>query len=502
MSNADSKTRQLNDRLQFVDMGEAQRAALSRNQPVVAAAIGPALDAFYAKVKATPETARFFSSDGHVQGAKSRQAKHWETIASGSFDSGYVDSVTTIGRTHARIGLEPRWYIGGYALVLENLARAVIEKHLEGFLYRGKAQAISTDVGAVVKAALVDMDYAITVYLDALKEERDRVAEERNALQRQQEQALSAVEAALKRLATGDLTSTIDETLAPEFQGLKANFNSAIRMLDQALGSIVSAAEETASNSGELVSATDDMAKRTEQQAAALEETAAALEEITTISKQAAARTEEARGIVRTATEEAKKSGEVVEEAVKAMSAIEDSSRKITQIIGVIDQISFQTNLLALNAGVEAARAGDAGKGFAVVAQEVRELAQKSASAAKEIKSLIDQSFEDVVRGVSLVNRTGEALHQIGDQVVHINDHIASIAGSAREQSAGITEINAAVTSMDQVTQRNAAMVEEANAATHSLMRVSTTLKDLVARFRVSGGAGASGHERQWRRSA
>jgi methyl-accepting chemotaxis protein len=170
------------------------------------------------------------------------------------------------------------------------------------------------------------------------------------------------------------------------------------------------------------------------------------------------------------------------------MSAIEDSSRQITQIIGVIDQISFQTNLLALNAGVEAARAGEAGKGFAVVAQEVRELAQKSAEAAKEIKALIDKSFEDVLLGVSLVNKTGEALRHIGEQVVHINGHIDAIASSAREQSAGISEINTAVVSMDQMTQKNAGMVEETNAATHSLMQISTKLKGLVDSFTVSAG--------------
>ncbi|URK86974.1 methyl-accepting chemotaxis protein [Rhizobium sp. RCAM05350] len=269
--------------------------------------------------------------------------------------------------------------------------------------------------------------------------------------------------------------------------GLKTNFNSALGTLDKALGSIVLAADETSGNAGELVTAVDDMARRTEQQAASLEQTAAALEEITTISKEAAIRTEEARRVVGHATEEAHKSGAVVEQAVGAMSAIEDSSRRITQIIGVIDQISFQTNLLALNAGVEA-RAGDAGKGFAVVAQEVRELAQRSADAAKEIKGLIDKSFEDVLRGVSLVNQTGDALRTIGEQVTHINGHIDAIAGSAREQAIGITEINKAVTGMDQMTQQNAAMVEQTNAATHNLMRVSTTLKALADQFTVSGG--------------
>jgi methyl-accepting chemotaxis protein len=482
----DAKTKQLNERLQFVDLDTRQRDALKRALPTISASLDGALDTFYRKARATPETARFFSSEAHIQSAKGRQVKHWELIGSANFDTQYVDAVTTIGKTHARLGLEPRWYIGGYALILEAIVESVIAKHLEGFLYRKKAAALGGEITAIVKAALVDMDYAISVYLEALQEEREKSEAERQARNAEQEEALSALDASLTRLAGGDLTAGISKPLAPQFEGLRSNFNSAIAKLDDTLGAIVTAADDAAGNSGELVHATDDMAKRTEQQAASLEETAAAVEEITTISREAAGRAEEARRVVRSATEEAERSGEVVEQAVGAMSAIQDSSGRITQIIGVIDQISFQTNLLALNAGVEAARAGEAGKGFAVVAQEVRELAQKSAEAAKEIKALIDKSFADVQLGVSLVNRTGEALHHIGEQVVHINAHIDAIASSAREQSAGIAEINTAVGSMDQMTQQNAAMVEETNAATHNLMQVSTTLKGLVDRFVVS----------------
>jgi methyl-accepting chemotaxis protein len=199
-----------------------------------------------------------------------------------------------------------------------------------------------------------------------------------------------------------------------------------------------------------------------------------------------AQRSEEAKAIVESSAVEAARSRDVVTEAVKAMGAIEESSQKITQIISVIDEISFQTNLLALNAGVEAARAGEAGKGFAVVAQEVRELAQRSATAAKEIKTLIAKSSEDVMQGVSLVNKTGESLNTIGNKVDHIQEHIASLTKAAQEQSVGIQEINAAINSMDNLTQKNAAMVEETNAATHNLSDVSANLAALVSRFSVS----------------
>jgi methyl-accepting chemotaxis protein len=481
-----SRPQHLKERLDFVGLGDEERIALGRAKPTISASLDSALDAFYRKATANPITAKFFSSDAHVKSAKSRQARHWDQIASGAFDETYVDAVTAIGKAHARLGLEPRWYIGGYALIMESIIKAVVEKHLEGFLYKKKAKAISAEVTAIMKAAFIDMDYAISVYLEALQAERVKVEAERQALGAQQDEALSALDKSLTGLAKGDLTASIDQALAPQFGELRSNFNSALATLDETLGSIVLAAGETSGNAGELVTAVDDMARRTEQQAASLEQTAAALEEITTISKEAAIRTEEARRVVGHATEEARKSGEVVEQAVAAMSAIEESSQKITQIISVIDQISFQTNLLALNAGVEAARAGDAGKGFAVVAQEVRELAQKSAAAAQEIKSLIDKSFEDVLTGVSLVNRTGEALRTIGEQVTHINGHIDAIAGSAREQAIGISEINTAVTGMDQMTQQNAAMVEETHAATRNLMRVSAGLKGLADQFTVS----------------
>ena len=488
MSAQSAKLQQLNERLEFADLGTGQREALKRALPTISASLDGALDTFYRKARATPETARFFASEAHVESAKGRQIKHWELIASAQFDSRYVDAVTTVGKTHARLGLEPRWYIGGYALILEAIVENVISKHLEGFLYRKKAAVLGEEITAIVKAALVDMDYAISVYLEALQEERKKGEAERQAANAEQEEALEALDISLNRLARGDLMASINTPLAPQFEGLRSNFNAAMKKLDDTLGAVVTAADDAAGNSGELVRTTDDMARRTEQQAASLEQTAAAVEEITTISREAAQRAEEARRVVGSATEEAKRSGTIVEQAVSAMGAIQESSGRITQIIAVIDQISFQTNLLALNAGVEAARAGEAGKGFAVVAQEVRELAQKSAEAAKEIKALIDKSSTDVQLGVSLVHKTGEALHHIGEQVVNINGHIDAIASSAREQSAGIAEINTAVSSMDQMTQQNAAMVEETNAATHNLMQISTTLKSLVDRFTVSAG--------------
>jgi methyl-accepting chemotaxis protein len=217
-----------------------------------------------------------------------------------------------------------------------------------------------------------------------------------------------------------------------------------------------------------------------------LEETAAALDEITATVRKTAQGAAQARDVVGQAQADTERSGQVVRDAVGAMSAIEGSARQIGNIIGVIDEIAFQTNLLALNAGVEAARAGDAGRGFAVVASEVRALAQRSAEAAKEIKALISASSQEVGRGVGLVGETGQALMTIMVQIREINGVVREIASSAAEQATGLHEVNTAVNQMDQVTQQNAAMVEQSTAASHKLLSDSNVLMDLVSRFKLS----------------
>ena len=474
------------DKLNFVGMGQPQIAALAALKPLIESSVGPALDRFYMHATAKPETAKHFSDASHVEHAKQKQMAHWGLIATGKFDQEYIDGVTRIGKVHAKLGLEPQWYIGGYSLILEELVTSIIDTELGGFGMSKKSRKAGLGVAAVVKAAMIDMDYAISVYLDELSEERAKAEAEQARLKAEQDKALQALERALTGLATGNLSSSISEQLAPEFDQLKVNYNTAVDNLNEAFGDIVASIGQSASDTRELSRATDDMAKRTEQQAAALEETAAAIEEISAISKQSAERTNEARQVVDHTSHQATQSGETVTEAITAMGKIEESSKKITQIITVIDEISFQTNLLALNAGVEAARAGEAGRGFAVVAQEVRELAQRSASAAKEIKELIEASFSDVLNGVNLVNKTGEALGSIGDQVHVISEHFVSISHSAHEQSSGISEINAAVNSMDHITQQNAAMVEQTNAATQNLLGINQTLAELASRFTVS----------------
>jgi methyl-accepting chemotaxis protein len=297
---------------------------------------------------------------------------------------------------------------------------------------------------------------------------------------------IEALGAGLHRLAECNIRITLDDAFDTRFEPLRQDFNHSIATFQATLEKVMEETRRLLENSHEMREASGNLASRTEQQAAALEETSAALEQVTATVRASAQRTSDTRELVREAKNCAVASGSVVRSAVSAMERIESASSEIGQIIGVIDEIAFQTNLLALNAGVEAARAGEAGKGFAVVAQEVRELAQRSANAARDIKGLIQKSSVEVSSGVQLVGETGSALDQIGDFVSRIDTNVDAIATAAREQAIGLQEISAAINSIDQMTQQNAAMVEETTAISHTLAEGAVQLTSLVNRFQLN----------------
>ncbi len=329
----------------------------------------------------------------------------------------------------------------------------------------------------------------------SLNGERERNELTLRTASERQNHAISALGSALERLAEGDLTVQIG-VIGSEYEKLRDDFNRAVESLGSVIAAINQTSDIVTSSAGNISEATNNLSKRTEQQAAALEETAAALDEITATVRTAAERANEARQMVAETKSSANRSGEIVRSAVDAMGRIEGSSQKISQIISVIDEIAFQTNLLALNAGVEAARAGEAGRGFAVVAQEVRELAQRSANAAKEIKALISASAAEVDTGVGLVRSTGEALLEIEALVNRVNESVNTIATAAKEQATGLAEINTSVNHMDQMTQQNAAMVEETSAAGQSLAEESYNLRQLLSRLKVNAAQAVTGHRR------
>jgi methyl-accepting chemotaxis protein len=480
----------LDGRLEFMQVTNETRQALRSAQPLISEKLPAALDHFYAQVRKTPETRAHFQGDGHITKAHNAQLRHWQGIASAEFSADYAKAVQTIGGIHARIGLEPRWYIGGYALVLEQLVRSVMAERAPG-MFGGKAKSADTAdiVTALIKGALLDMSLVLDVYFEAAEAERAKAEAERAAAAAEQARVVRTLAQALSALAKGDLTARIDSELTGDYAQLRDDFNGAVGELHGAISAVAQAVSSMTSTVGKLKASGDDLARRTENQAASLEQTAAAVDEITVTVRRSAETARQTSTAVADARKEAEQSAPVVQAAIAAMGEIESSSDQIGQIIGVIDEIAFQTNLLALNAGVEAARAGEAGRGFAVVASEVRALAQRAAGAAREIKDLITESSSQVSQGVDLVGQTGQALNRIVGRVGEVHGLVGDISVSTQEQAVGLGQVNTTVNEMDRVTQQNAGMVLETANAAANLAGQAETLTDLIGRFRLTQGA-------------
>jgi methyl-accepting chemotaxis protein len=341
------------------------------------------------------------------------------------------------------------------------------------------------DIGAIAR----DIDLVTGRVIEAMTEQERQRANAQDVIDRLKD--------GLQRVAEGDLSPRITEPLDAQYDALRVNFNQALDELCAIITRVVEASGGIHGLSGDMHRASDNLSSRTVAQAATLEETAAALEELTGSVREAADTARTVEGAMGETRTEAEESGRIVRDAITAMDAIQTSASAITQIIGVIDDIAFQTNLLALNAGVEAARAGEAGKGFAVVASEVRALAQRSSQAAREIKDLIGSSTDQILQGVDHVNRTGTALERVVERVSRMAGLVSNIAAAAAEQARGLSEINTGVAQLDQVTQQNAAMAEQAGMTTQQLNARADALADLVARFRTEASA-----EDRWEEAA
>jgi len=474
----------LPERLSFAGIDSVTKTTLAALQPQLEMLVETGLDRFYDIVRATPALRSFFESETQMQSAQHSQLSHWRQIASGQFDQTYEAAVYKIGQTHARIGLEPKWFIGGYSLILEHLLKGIIQGNdTQGAKFlRRKAQGddLAVKVTALSKAVLFDIEMILSVYFEILKiDVRRRLAEESDL-------ALDALADSLLALSEGELSISVDAAEYAQNQNLASSFNLAVERLREIIIEVRSSTIAIRSGSSEISQASDDLARRTEQQAASLEQAAASISELTQKVSEASQLAQQTDKTVLAALQEAQAGGVVVQDTKTAMSKIEDSSKHMGEIIGVIDEIAFQTNLLALNAGVEAARAGDAGKGFAVVASEVRSLAQRSAEAAKTIKTLISSSAEHVETGVALVENTSKVLSRVIEAFGEVNSQVSSMARTAETQSSSISEINSTVGHFDQLNQQNAAMVEQTSAAGASLAMEAEKLSTAVERFRIN----------------
>ncbi len=386
----------------------------------------------------------------------------------------------------------------GVVRPIKNLTAAIEQ------LARGEADAteVVSDSGDEIGAMARAVRHAIEAASERAASERaedlrrnearqvevELVAQERATRTREIEDALGALDRGLRALAAGQLYYRIDQPLAPTLDPLREAYNQSVQTLESLVAMARANARSINTGCADLKRGANDLARRTAGQAAALEEAAAALEEVATAVKMSAQGAEEARVSVSVANADTTEAARIVADTVEAMRDIASSSDQIGQIIGVIDEIAFQTNLLALNAGVEAARAGDAGKGFAVVAQEVRELAQRSAAAAREIKLLVERASKDVSSGVALVGHTGAALAGIESHVHIINQQVSGIVQSSKEQSVALAEITSTVGQLDQITQQNATMVEQANAATQFLAEETCKLGEHLDCFQTNVG--------------
>ena len=454
------------ERLDFFDLMGNQDDVFSIIHEAVKRYAPGALDRFYEKVETTPTAIRFFQSPVMMKHASDKQFDHWRQLFSRPLDEAYLDRAETIGKVHARIGLDASLYFGAYAQIMGDMIEKIMTNSPYGKL--PGARKLTRTIATLVKVALLDMDIAVTTIFNTRENEQGAVIRE--------------VGDALNRVARGDLTAEVHDLPGAYIQ-LEQDFVATIEALRGTLGAVVIASDSILTGSADISTASDDLSRRTEQQAASLEETAGAMEQVTASVRKTADDAAHVNQMVSQTHGDASEGGIVVRQAIAAMSAIEASSAQVAQIIEVIEGIAFQTNLLALNAGVEAARAGDAGKGFAVVANEVRALAQRSADSAKDIRGLIAESSRQIESGVKLVGQTGEALERIVTRVAEASTLIEQIAHNAHDQAGSIQQVNTVVSTMDKMTQQNAAMVEETTAASRNLATEASQLTELVARF-------------------
>ena len=465
---------ELRKKLHSYQLDGANTELLKQAGAILIPELDGVLDAFYKRATAVPELAAFFDSPERMDFARSAQKAHWKRILTASFDEEYLASVERIGRVHARIDLPIEAYMSAYSLAASDLSTLFLKKSRRGFL-PSDLDRVRDQVCTLNRAFSMDIERVVDTTFRVQAEE--------------QTCAFAHINRAIDRLAEGDLTHVIpapgDSDFPASFEPVRRKLNGATGKLGALLATVTGTMEQLLGIIAEVGGATDNLSSRTASQAASLEETAAAVQELTRNVEQSSVNTGRARDVASDAARTAEAGAGTVAEASDAMGRIQTSSQKITQIIGMIDDIAFQTNLLALNAGVEAARAGTAGRGFAVVAEEVRQLAGNASDAARQIKELVNASSGEVSSGVDLIHHAAETLRAIVANFDQVADLSTEIAAASHEQSTALSEVNSAIAQMDIVTQQNAAMVEQTTAATDRMNQEARGLMTQLGSLRV-----------------
>ncbi|MCX5617272.1 globin-coupled sensor protein [Bombella sp. TMW 2.2543] len=481
----------LKSRLHFLQLEEHDCLSIRRIEQYVNKALPKALDAFYDTVRNEPNTRSFFASEAHIQKAKQAQLGYWKSISAANFGLQYANTVRRIGRTHAKIGLEPRWYISGYALLLASIINDVTNQLAPPMpLMPPKMpfSKITDSLASLCKAVFLDMDLTISIYIDEAKklnkEEMNKLDE---AIEQERKFVTERFGRIIDALANKNLSHTVEGEFPTTYIPMRNNLNHAISSLCQTLNAISEATESIDNTADEINSAAQDLAQRTEKQAASVEKTAAAVEQITATVSSTESRVGEATQFVEECQTITERFGTMIRRASKAMEEIERSAEAVNKITNVISNIATQTNLLALNTGVEAAHAGEAGSGFRVLAQEIRKLANQVGDASEEVKDLITTSQTHVNSGSAIMKDASGAIDTIISSVANIGTHLKAISKATSEQASALRDVNGAVVTIDQGTRENAAMVEETSAATSNMAQRTRQLKQLLGEFTLRG---------------
>lgn len=483
----EKKLSDLDSRRQFMGLTETDCETIRSIKTIIDNELPQALDGFYAQVRHTPETREFFSSEAHIEHAKEAQQEHWKNISSANFGREYAQNVSRIGSIHARIGLEPRWYIGGYAIVMDHLIHAIVTNVLpKSGLFDRKhmvAKKIGDQISSLCKAVLFEMDLTISVYL--AEAEKSRATARDEAIAKEQVFVAESFGSVIQDIAEQNFAQNMGSDVPEAYLPLRDNLNAAIHSLRTTL----MVASDTAYNidvaTQEISDASGELAQRTERQAASVEKTAAAIEQITATVSSTASRVSEANNFVENCLNSIQHFGGMIDRANESMVEIERSTEAINKITDIMDAVAIQTNILALNTAVEAARASDAGNGFKVLAQQIRELANRAGLASKDVRGLAGTSQAQVGHGVSIMKEAGHDMKIIIAGIFEIRSHLKAIEEAAREQAAALQSVNGAVATIDEGTRQNAAMAERTSTASEGMVQEASQLRILLDGFHL-----------------